>query len=213
MKKLPLIKIVMLLAIAVLTIGTPYAQKSKKGARPSWMTWSRGKDFKHLGPKRASKIKFCEKESVYLFVVDVTEKEYIEDEEENGFTLDDVEAMASLEASVEFARRLKTSIDEEVSSGVKNSGKRERVFSRTTNMVTDAKFSGFNKVGSYWERKKNQNTGKTEITVSHLYSMCSSTFKDTIERVAGKLEIEDLSESLTARIETAAEDVDDLGDW
>ncbi|WP_421871245.1 hypothetical protein [Marinoscillum sp.] len=188
------------------------AQKEKKledsGNKPHWVNWSRGKDFKRLGKGRANRIKMDKDDDVYLFVANA--REMANNGSTDLFSLDDTRRVATLNASFEFASILKQEIDASVRNDVAISEEaRERLFTRTEKMKTAAKFTGFTRVASYWEKILEKETNKIYWQVYFLYSINAKTVQENLAKAMEQLELADKTSAVMAAIETAAEEADD----
>ncbi|MEQ8239142.1 MAG: hypothetical protein RIA69_08000 [Cyclobacteriaceae bacterium] len=201
-----------LLVVFSLTIDLSAQGKLKKiddsGGKPNWVNWSRGKDFKRLGKGRANKLKLDKNDEVYLFVA------YARETANNGktdlFSLDDTKRMATLNASLAIASIFKTEIDEALTNDVKISDDaRQRLMTRTTKMTTAAKFSGFTKAGSYWEKMYDKENDKTYWDAFVLYSINRKTLEENLERAMNQLDIADKAGEVMSAIITASDDADD----
>ena len=209
------IKFLMLFLALTLLYSESFAQKviDKSGPKPGWVNWSRGKDFKSLKKGRGKKIKTNRDEDVYLFVAYARETAF-----KGGkkiFSLDDAKRSAALNASFEIASIIKQKVDAAVSSStqIKNEDERARVFERTEKMKTAATFTGFTRVGSYWERIEDKDNDKEYYDVMLLYSMNKPYLMDNVKRVAEKLELpEEDTNSTMDEILTAGDEAD-LGDF
>ncbi len=202
--------------IILLSLTTAQGQNQSKdlkkiadsGNKPNWVNWSRGKDFKSLGKGRASKLKLEKEDEVYLFVA------YAQEIANNGktdlFSLDDTKRVATLNASFEIASILKQEIDASISRDVTITPEaREDLFQRTEKMKTSAKFSGFTRVGSYWEKNLDKANDKTYWDVYFLYSINKDILIQNLEKVMNQLDLPDKTSSVLAAIETAAAEADD----
>lgn len=212
-----LFKSTLVLLIGLFLSQNVFAQVKKlddSGKKPHWVSWGRGKDFKHLGKGRANKLKLDDDDEVYLFVSSATE--VANNGKTDLFTLDDAKSMCALNASKEVAAILKTKIDAAVKNDVQiTEDSRQRVVTRTEKMINAAKFSGFVRVGSYWEKYLDKESGKTYWEVNYLYSMNRKILEENLEKAMLQLDIPEKTSEVMSAIETASDEVDDedLGDF
>ena len=214
MKNTAIVKLMIIASIMTLLVGEAYSQKvldKASGSKPGWVTWTRGKTFKSLGKGRGKKIKINKDEEVYLFRAQA--RELANNGDKDVFSLDDTKRMTSLNASFELASIMKLEIDASVTNDVNITDEvKQRIFDRTEKMKSRAKFSGFTRVGSYWEKVLDKSTDKIYWEVHYLYSMNKPIFTENLEKAMKQLDIPDKAQAVAMAIETAAEEAD-IGDF
>lgn len=155
----------------------------KKGKKPNWVTWSRGKMFKQKNSGKNTKL---EKGVAYLFKVE-TQADY------PPFDLADVRDLSKLNAKEELAlvvlSEFESTIKNTKSTGVQNEEThKQQILDKVQTLKTKASFSGHLKVADYWQLVDNKITKKRQYIVYELYSIKKSRFLELLEKVSDKVD-------------------------
>lgn len=198
-----------MLLFLILSDYSASAQKvtAKSGRRPSFTKWSRGSDFKYVSAKK--KIKGIPKGEKFLFVAEAVVESYRKENGRTyGFRAHEAVKEAEDNARIILAQTLNTYVRSVVNKSTEmDSLGRVDFFERMETISAKARFGGFFRMSSYYQREEVEG----EPPMYHawvLFYYEADKLREIIKQYAEMLDAPELAEPVTDAIETAADDAD-----